>query len=103
MVTVNNVFAHWVKEIDVKSYGDDLQVAPSTLVDIYQYFDAVIKRMHSLVLSSNQDRRLHNSVIQRIVILDRTDKFTHFIKHAKSSIEIFGRYRSRKPHFLNLI
>ena len=46
--TVNTCFAHWVKEKDIKSYGDDLEVAPSTLVDIYQYFDAVIKRTHSL-------------------------------------------------------
>ena len=26
MITMNNFFAHWIKEIDTKRYGDDLQI-----------------------------------------------------------------------------
>ena len=29
-VTVNNLFAHWVKEIHIKRYGDDILILPLT-------------------------------------------------------------------------
>ena len=29
MITVNNFFAHWIKEIDIKQYEDDLQILPT--------------------------------------------------------------------------
>ena len=39
-VTVNNFFAHWIKEIDIKRYGDDIPILPITnMVDIYRYSD----------------------------------------------------------------
>ena len=28
VITVNNVFAQWIKEIDIKSYGDDIPILP---------------------------------------------------------------------------
>lgn len=35
-VTVDNFFAHWIKEIDIKRYGDDIPILPITnMVDIY--------------------------------------------------------------------
>lgn len=35
-VTVNNFFAHWVKEIDIKRYGDNIPILSLTnTVDIY--------------------------------------------------------------------
>ena len=37
-ITVNNFFAHWIKEIDIKHYGDELPVLPLTnTVEIYKY------------------------------------------------------------------
>ena len=36
VITVNNFFAHWIKEIDIKRYGDDVPILPLTnTVDIY--------------------------------------------------------------------
>ena len=29
MITVNNFFTYWIKEIDIKRYGDDLQILPT--------------------------------------------------------------------------
>ena len=29
-ITVNNFFAHWIREIDVKKYGDDIPILPLT-------------------------------------------------------------------------
>ena len=41
-VTVNYFFAHWIKEIDIKRYGDDIPILPITnMVDIYRYSDVI--------------------------------------------------------------
>ena len=38
LITVNNFFAHWIKEIDIKRYGDDISILPLTnTVEIYKY------------------------------------------------------------------
>ena len=38
LMRVNNVFVHWIKEIDIKRYGDDMPILPLTnMVNIYQY------------------------------------------------------------------
>ena len=39
-IPVNNFFAHWIKEIDIKRYGDDIPILPlSNTVNIYRYSD----------------------------------------------------------------
>ena len=44
LITVNNIFAHWIKEIDIKRHGDDIPVLPLTnTVEIYKYSDAMLK------------------------------------------------------------
>ena len=41
-VTVNYFFAHWIKEIDIKRYGDDITILHITnMVDIYRYSDVM--------------------------------------------------------------
>ena len=45
-VTVNNFFAHCIKEIDIKHLGDAIPVLPTTnTVDIYKYSDAMLKHV----------------------------------------------------------
>ena len=45
-VTVNNFFAHWIKEIDIKRYGDDIPILPITnMVDVYRYSNELLKHM----------------------------------------------------------
>ena len=47
MVTVNNLFAHWIKEINVTIYRDDVQKLPtSSPCKIYQYSDAMLKDLY---------------------------------------------------------
>ena len=42
--SVNNFFAHWIKEIDIKRLGDDTPILPtSNTVEIYKYSDAILK------------------------------------------------------------
>ena len=45
-ITVNNFFAHWMKEIDIKRLGDDVPVLPTTnTIEIYKYSDAMLKHV----------------------------------------------------------
>ena len=38
--TISNFFAHWIKEIDINRYGDDMPSLPVTnTVNIYRYSD----------------------------------------------------------------
>ena len=40
MITVNNFFAHWVKEICITRYGSDKELPPTfSPWDVYQYFE----------------------------------------------------------------
>ena len=41
LIIINYFFAHWIKEIDIKRYADDIPVLPLTnTINIHQYSDA---------------------------------------------------------------
>ena len=45
-MTVNSFFAHFVKEIDIRRYDDNLRILPTNnTVEIYRYSDAMLKHM----------------------------------------------------------
>ena len=45
-ITVNNFFAHWIKEIDIKCLGDDIPILPTTnTIPIYRYSNRLLKHM----------------------------------------------------------
>ena len=55
LITVNNFFVHWIKEIDIKRYGDGIPILPLTnTVDIYQYSEKMLKNMPKNVLKAIQ-------------------------------------------------
>ena len=46
LITVNKFFAHFVKEVHIKRYGDDKRILPTNnTVNIYRYSDAILKHM----------------------------------------------------------
>ena len=46
MMTVNILFVLWIKEINIKRYGDDLEIVlTNNVTDIYRYLDAILKHM----------------------------------------------------------
>ena len=46
LMIVNNFFAHFIKEIDTRRYGDDIRILPTNnTVDIYKHSDAMLKHM----------------------------------------------------------
>ena len=56
MITVNNFFAHWIKEITKTKYGRNKQLIPtSALQEIYQYSDAVLKHLPEKSLKKIND------------------------------------------------
>ena len=61
MITVNNFFAHWVKEISITKYGSDKELPPTfTPQEIYQYSDAMLKHLPKDSLKTIQKHLLYS-------------------------------------------
>ena len=55
LITVNNFFAHWVKEISITKYGSDKELPPTfSPWEIYQYSDQMLKHLPSDALKTIQ-------------------------------------------------
>ena len=53
VIALNHFFAYWIKEIDIKRYGDDIPILPlSNTVDVYRYFDEHLKRIPKKALKT---------------------------------------------------
>ena len=53
LITVNNFFAHWVKEIIITKYGSDKELPPTfSPWEIYQYSDQMLKHMPTNALKT---------------------------------------------------
>ena len=62
VITVNNFFVYWMKELDIKRYGDDIPILPLTnTVEIYKYSDAVLKHMENDALKTVQKDLLYSN------------------------------------------
>ena len=49
LITVNNFFAHWIKEISITKYGTNKELTPTaTPQEIYQYSDVMLKHPQNL-------------------------------------------------------
>ena len=60
MITVNNFFAHWVKEVSVTKYGSDKELTPTfSPWEVYQYSDSMDKHLSSDALKAIQKTLLY--------------------------------------------
>ena len=51
MIPVNNFIAHWIKDLNIKRYGDDIAVLPiNKTLDIYRYSESMLKHLLDDVL-----------------------------------------------------
>ena len=67
MIPVNNFFAHWIKDVTVKRYGDDIAVLPiNTTLDIYRYSELMLKHLPNDVLGTFQHELLYSK--KKVVI-----------------------------------
>ena len=59
MITVNNFFVHWVKEISIAKYGSNKELPPTfSPWEIYQYSDQILKHMSTNALKTIQKTHL---------------------------------------------
>ena len=60
-ITVNNFFAYWIKETDIKRLGDDVPVLPTTnTIEIYKYSDAMLKHVPKKALKVIENDLLYS-------------------------------------------
>ena len=100
MITVNNFFAHRVKEISITKYGSDKELPPTFSSTVYQYSDQMLKHLPKNSLKSIEkahlysklpiyfastlyDRRNHNSANVVLTGLTTAKQTERKQKHAK--------------------
>ena len=93
MIPVNNFFAHWIKDVTVKRYGDDIALLPvNTTLDTYRYSESMLKHLPEDVLATFQHELLYSkkkpfakamqpiaSQIGEIMLLQRPETATRMI------------------------
>ena len=78
MITVNNFFAHWIKEIDIKKLGDDQPILPTiNTVEIYKYSDQILKYLPSDALELIENDLLYSK--KKVKLPDGEDRRKKFI------------------------
>ena len=104
LITVNNFFAHWIKEISITKYGTNKELTPTTTPqETYQYSDAMLKHLSpkslkviendllfskgEVVIPYNLDRRFHRTV------KDTNNRVIHNV------IRSDGNFRDREAKF----
>ena len=61
MIPVNNFFPHWIKDVTVKRYGDDIAVLPiNTTLGTYRYSESILKHMPKDALATLQKELLYS-------------------------------------------
>ena len=61
IITINNFFAHWISEIVVKRYGEDIAISPLTsTVDIYRYSQEILKDLPENALKTIENDLLYS-------------------------------------------
>ena len=62
MIPVNNFFAHWIKDITVKRYGDYIAVLPiNTTLETYRYSESMLKHLPDDVLATFEKDLLYSN------------------------------------------
>ena len=70
---MNNFFAHWIKEIDIKRLGDDIPILPTTnTIDIYKYFNAMLKHLPQKALKVIENDLLYSK--KKVKLPDDEDR-----------------------------
>ena len=89
MIPVNNFFTHWINNVNIKRYGDDIAILPiNKTLDIYRYSDAMLKHLPDDVLATFQDQLLYSK--KRVIIKGNaantiSDRRNHIAAAARNS------------------
>ena len=89
MILVNNFFAHCVKDVTVKRYGNDIAVLPiNTTLDNYSYSESMLKRLPDDVLTTFQHELLYSKkkvIIKGNAANSHNDRRNHVAAAARNS------------------
>ena len=89
MIPVNNFFTHWVKDLNIKRYGDDIAVLPiNKTLDIYRYSESMLKHLPDDVLKTFQGDLLYSKkpvIIKGNAANTISDRSNHIAAAARSS------------------
>ena len=70
VIKVNNFFVHWIKELDIKRYGDDIPILLLTnTVEIYKYSVEILKHMENDALKTVQNDLLYSNQKVRLLAI----------------------------------
>ena len=63
MTVVNNFFGHWLKELDIKCYPDEIRISPTNnTVDIYRYSEKMLKHLPQKTLDTIKEMLLYSKL-----------------------------------------
>ena len=89
MITVNDFFAHWIKDTSSKRYGDDIAILPiNTTLYIYRYSEAMLKHLPDEVLETFQHELLYSKkkvIIKGNAANSFNDRRNHIAAAARNS------------------
>ena len=61
MITVNNFFAHWLKEVDIKRCTDDIRILSiNNTIDFYRYSEKMLKHLPPKSLDTIKETLLYD-------------------------------------------
>lgn len=85
MITVNNIFTHWIRKINIKRYGEDIAISPlHTVLDIYHYYDPMLKHLPEKSLVTFQSELLYSN--KPVIIANHKDRRNNNANDVKSFI-----------------
>ena len=80
VITVN-FFAHWVKELDIKRYGENIPIVLLTnTIEIYKFSDAISKHMEGDALKTFQNDLLYSN--KKVSLLTGESRRKHYTTQA---------------------
>ena len=73
LMTVNNSFAHCLKEVDIKRFSNDTRILPTNnIVDIYRYSEKMLKHLPAKALDTIKEALLYEKT--EVIIPGGRDK-----------------------------
>ena len=63
VMVVNNFFAHWLKELDIKYYPNEIRILPTkNTIDIYRYSEKLVKHLPQKALDTIKETLLYSKL-----------------------------------------
>ena len=71
-IPVNNFFAHWIKEVDIKRYGGGIPFLPLKTIEVYRYLNEIFKHLPKDTLKTFEEKLLYSK--QKVTLTGDRDR-----------------------------